>query len=326
MLLPLVLHSLAFTLSTRLPGDSVRASGPGRRPTPSASADEALPPIEVYTTPGCTYCARAKKFFKRYGLPYSERDVTASEAELAEMMKRASSATLPQIFVAGELVGGYENMLAEYEAGRLEPLLERAGLQMQEPKAVEEVSDADFDAPSPAELKADAVLNPAMGAKGGSAEAAARTSAAMQRCMLALMDSFLDDDGARVRYGALRASPEFAEFVMTAEGRVSKRGAPGPGPEGRARGPPGSPASGAHPTAVRAWRRAGGRPYGAAVERARQLGAARRADGLLDQLVQLPRHARHRGRGRARRRRRAQGLLHGRLRRGVHRGRLPPLA
>merc|ERR1719311_331374 len=41
-------------------------------------------------------------------------------------------------------------------------------------------------------------------------------AAALQRCMLTLMDEFLDDDGARVRYGALRASGEFAEFVMTA--------------------------------------------------------------------------------------------------------------
>ena len=89
-------------------------------------------PLEVFTTPGCAYCARAKRFFKRHSLPYTERDVSANEAVLREMIARASVATCPQIFVAGKLVGGYDTMLAEYEAGRLEPRLARAGLQMAE--------------------------------------------------------------------------------------------------------------------------------------------------------------------------------------------------
>ena len=145
--LPLV---VSFTLSTRLPSDPTSAA---RSPAPAARLSEEpggcngprivrvdegrdestlTLPLEVFTTPGCAYCARAKRFFKRHSLPYTERDVSADEAVLREMIARASVATCPQIFVAGKLVGGYDTMLAEYEAGRLEPRLARAGLQMVE--------------------------------------------------------------------------------------------------------------------------------------------------------------------------------------------------
>mmetsp|Transcript_38640 Transcript_38640/g.98025 ORF Transcript_38640/g.98025 Transcript_38640/m.98025 type:complete len:322 (-) Transcript_38640:132-1097(-) len=82
----------------------------------------------------------------------------------------------------------------------------------EQPEAAE-YDEAEADERSAA-LRAESTLNPSMG--GGGAVDAAGTAAALQRCMLALMDEFLDDDGARVRYGALRASGEFAEFVMTA--------------------------------------------------------------------------------------------------------------
>lgn len=142
-------------------------------------------PLEVFTTPGCPYCARAKRFFKRHSLPYTERDVSANEAVLREMIERAGGATCPQIFVAGKLVGGYDTMLAEYEAGRLEPRLARAGLQMVEapeeaqPEAAEQEVAADERS---AALRAESTLNPNMG--GGGAVDAAGTAAALQRCML----------------------------------------------------------------------------------------------------------------------------------------------
>ena len=102
--LPLI---VSFTLSTRLPSDPTRAA---RSPTPSARLSEepggcagpriervdeaaATLPLEVFTTPGCAYCARAKRFFKRHSLQYTERDVSADEAVLREMIQRASVAT-----------------------------------------------------------------------------------------------------------------------------------------------------------------------------------------------------------------------------------------
>ena len=129
--------------------------------------------------------------------------------------------------MAGTLVGGYDMMLAEHEAGRLEPRLASAGLQMQEAAPSEDpqpgADDEDENDASvrSAALRADSVLNPAMG--GGGAADAATTAAALQRCMLTLMDEFLDDAGARVRYGALRASGEFAEFVMAQASRCAPR-------------------------------------------------------------------------------------------------------
>ena len=102
--LPLI---VSFTLSTRLKSDSTRAA---RSPAPTARLSEepggcagpriervdeaaATVPLEVFTTPGCAYCARAKRFFKRHSLPYTERDVSADEMILREMIQRASVST-----------------------------------------------------------------------------------------------------------------------------------------------------------------------------------------------------------------------------------------
>ena len=130
--LPLV---VSFTLSTRLPSDPTRAA---RSPAPAARLSEEpggcngprilrvdegrdestlTLPLEVFTTPGCPYCARAKRFFKRHSLPYTERDVSADEAVLREMIERASVATCPQIFVAGKLVGGQGSRVVRRAGG-----------------------------------------------------------------------------------------------------------------------------------------------------------------------------------------------------------------
>lgn len=204
-------YAIAFVAASTLlltyaprhePLRAVPLRGGSARADAAAAAD-----IEVYSTPGCSYCAKAKRFLKRHSLPYLERDVSVNGADLQTMIQRANSATLPQIFIAGQLVGGCEDMLAEHSAGKLEPRLAAVGLTMVE---LEEADAVDDDAPPPM-LRSDGVLNPWMGGGGG---AAAETAAELQRCMLSLMDEFVSERG--VRYGALRTSPQFANFVMTA--------------------------------------------------------------------------------------------------------------
>ena len=77
--------------SARLSKEPGSCAGPRIERVDEAAA--ATLPLEVFTTPGCAYCARAKRFFKRHSLPYTERDVSADEAVLREMIQRASVAT-----------------------------------------------------------------------------------------------------------------------------------------------------------------------------------------------------------------------------------------
>ena len=55
--------------------------------------------IEIYTTPTCPYCQRAKALLNGRGLSYQEYDVSSDHEKLAEMLERSQRRTVPQIFI-----------------------------------------------------------------------------------------------------------------------------------------------------------------------------------------------------------------------------------
>jgi glutaredoxin 3 len=80
--------------------------------------------IEIYTTPICGYCARAKGLLKSKGAAYDEIDVMGDGAKREEMMKRANGRhTVPQIFIDGKHVGGCDDLYELESAGKLDPML-----------------------------------------------------------------------------------------------------------------------------------------------------------------------------------------------------------
>ncbi len=86
-----------------------------------------MPPVEIYTTPYCPYCAWAKELLAKKGVPYTEIDVAADGARRAEMTARAAGRyTVPQIFIGDTHVGGCDDLYALEDAGKLDPLLEQA--------------------------------------------------------------------------------------------------------------------------------------------------------------------------------------------------------
>jgi glutaredoxin 3 len=83
--------------------------------------------IEIYTTPFCGYCARAKGLLDRKGAAYEEMDVMMDEKKRAEMRERAKRSTVPQIFINGQHIGGSDELAALEQAGKLDPLLAQPG-------------------------------------------------------------------------------------------------------------------------------------------------------------------------------------------------------
>jgi len=83
-----------------------------------------MPPIVVYTTPACSYCAAAKALLHRKGAGFIEINVAGAPDRRAEMVKRANgSSTVPQIFIGSNHVGGCDELYALDEAGMLDALL-----------------------------------------------------------------------------------------------------------------------------------------------------------------------------------------------------------
>lgn len=83
--------------------------------------------IEIYTTPFCGYCARAKSLLDHKGASYDEMDVMMDDKKRTEMRERSRRLTVPQIFINGQHIGGSDDLAALEQAGKLDALLAQPG-------------------------------------------------------------------------------------------------------------------------------------------------------------------------------------------------------
>lgn len=79
--------------------------------------------VVLYTSAWCGYCHRAKDLLERKGVTYREIPVDMDPKARAEMEQRSGRRTVPQVFIAREHVGGYDDLAALERAGRLDALL-----------------------------------------------------------------------------------------------------------------------------------------------------------------------------------------------------------
>lgn len=80
--------------------------------------------ILLYTTQFCGYCRAAKQLLRDKALDFEEIDVAFDAEKRAEMIERANGLrTVPQIFIHGRHVGGYEELAELEREGRLDALL-----------------------------------------------------------------------------------------------------------------------------------------------------------------------------------------------------------
>jgi len=80
--------------------------------------------VEIYTADFCPYCKHAKALFDRKGVKYEEIEIDGSDEARASMSRRTNGArTIPQIFVNGEHIGGFDDASKLDKAGKLDELL-----------------------------------------------------------------------------------------------------------------------------------------------------------------------------------------------------------
>lgn len=83
-----------------------------------------MPRVEIYTRSWCPYCLRAKSLLAAKGAEFEERDVERNPEHGFEMLERARGrSTVPQVFIDGRHVGGFDDLSALDRAGKLDPLL-----------------------------------------------------------------------------------------------------------------------------------------------------------------------------------------------------------
>ncbi|MFZ2161719.1 MAG: glutaredoxin 3 [Sideroxyarcus sp.] len=82
--------------------------------------------IIMYCTEVCPYCVRAEQLLKRKGITDIEKIRVDLQPEMSDIMiQKTGRRTVPQIFINGEHVGGYDDMAALDRAGKLDVMLNK---------------------------------------------------------------------------------------------------------------------------------------------------------------------------------------------------------
>lgn len=79
--------------------------------------------VTVYTTEPCPYCRMAKALLTKRGVAFDEINLSKDPAGRVELVERTGMMTFPQVIVGDELVGGYTEVAAAANSGRLDQLL-----------------------------------------------------------------------------------------------------------------------------------------------------------------------------------------------------------
>jgi len=80
--------------------------------------------IEVYTTSYCPFCFGAKALLESKGVAFEEIDVGENPALREAMTERAGGRrTVPEIFINGRIIGGYDELRSLEARGELDELL-----------------------------------------------------------------------------------------------------------------------------------------------------------------------------------------------------------
>lgn len=83
--------------------------------------------IEIFTSPFCPFCHRAKALLKKKGVAFTEVDVMMNAAKMAEMVEKSGGRqTVPQIFVDGQHVGDCTEIHQMDAEGKLDGALKIA--------------------------------------------------------------------------------------------------------------------------------------------------------------------------------------------------------
>jgi glutaredoxin 3 len=79
--------------------------------------------VIMYTKASCPYCDYAKNLLAAKNVNYEEIRVDLDPEKLTEMIERSNRRTVPQIFINGESIGGFDDLWELEKKGQLDTKL-----------------------------------------------------------------------------------------------------------------------------------------------------------------------------------------------------------
>ena len=85
----------------------------------------AMKDVVIYSTDYCPYCRQAERFLTDKGVAFKSVDVTNDDSMREKLVEMSGGRrTVPQIFIGGEAIGGYSDMIALHQKGQLDGKLQ----------------------------------------------------------------------------------------------------------------------------------------------------------------------------------------------------------
>ncbi|MDO8526846.1 MAG: glutaredoxin 3 [Deltaproteobacteria bacterium] len=78
--------------------------------------------VKLYTTTYCHYCKSAKALLNSKGIAFEEIDVTEDDKTREWLVNETGLKTVPQIFIDGKSIGGFDNLSKLNEEGKIDHL------------------------------------------------------------------------------------------------------------------------------------------------------------------------------------------------------------
>lgn len=79
--------------------------------------------VRIYTTNYCGYCRAAKALLQKKGVAFEEVDCSDDPDKRAWLVDTTGMRTVPQIFLGGVPVGGFDDLSALDKSGELDRVL-----------------------------------------------------------------------------------------------------------------------------------------------------------------------------------------------------------
>ena len=80
-------------------------------------------PVRIYVTERCGYCRAAEALLERKGVPFEAIDCTGDRETRDRLVEQTGRRTVPQIFIAGVPIGGFEDLAKLEKSGELDGIL-----------------------------------------------------------------------------------------------------------------------------------------------------------------------------------------------------------
>jgi glutaredoxin 3 len=90
------------------------------------------PKVVMYSTPYCPFCTMAKRLLKQEQIPFEEIDVAGDHERRRWLLTATGQRTVPQIFINGRSIGGFDELSALARRGKLPELLAQPPIPMEE--------------------------------------------------------------------------------------------------------------------------------------------------------------------------------------------------